>query len=127
MFAAVIPKLAKGLLEQVGGVVPYVGGEQLLERVAAIQGEVIPVGEQRIAVAFDVAALLARQTPVFAVVKRRRLSVSTGMSSLAGLRAVLPEGAGSAFLADQDKTGEKTKVGVSFALCSSRNFDYIIG
>ena len=63
---AVIPELPEGLLEQVGGVEPLVGGEQLLEGVPSIQGEVFAVGEQHIAVALDEAAVLTRQAPIFA-------------------------------------------------------------
>jgi hypothetical protein len=41
----VAPELTEGLLEQVGGVDPLVGLEQLVEGAAAVEGEVLAVGE----------------------------------------------------------------------------------
>src|SRR3989344_529918 len=60
-FARVVPQLPERFLEQVGGVEPLVGGEQRLERLAAIEVQILPVRQQGIAVPFDEATLLALQ------------------------------------------------------------------
>jgi len=65
-FGAVVPQLPEGLLEQIGGIEPLVSGEQFLEGVAAVQGEVLAAGKQHIAIALDVGAVLASQALVLA-------------------------------------------------------------
>src|SRR5918992_3259061 len=52
-FALVAPQLAEGLLEQVGGVEPLVGGQQGLEHLATFEGEVLPARKQRVLLPFD--------------------------------------------------------------------------
>src|SRR2546422_11301203 len=47
----VLPELAEGLLEDVGGVEPLVRGEQRLESAPAVEREVLAVGEQRVLLA----------------------------------------------------------------------------
>src|SRR3989338_263181 len=64
-FAFVVPELAEGLLEQVGGVEPLVGREQGLERLPAIEVQVLPVRQQGITVALDEAALVTLHPRVF--------------------------------------------------------------
>src|SRR3990170_3712906 len=49
-FAFVVPELAEGLLEQIGGVEPLVGREQGLERLPAIEVQVLTMRQQGIAV-----------------------------------------------------------------------------
>lgn len=62
--ALVVPELAKGFLEQVHRVQPLVGGEQGLQALPDLAGEVLPMCEQRVLLAFDVALILPAQTPV---------------------------------------------------------------
>ena len=62
----VVPELAKGLLEQVGGVQSRVGLEQLSEGPAAVEGEVLAVGEQGIALSLDEGAVLGSEAAVLA-------------------------------------------------------------
>ncbi len=45
-FSLVAPQLAEGLLEQVGGVQPCIGCQQGVQRVPALQGEVLAAREQ---------------------------------------------------------------------------------
>src|SRR3546814_13881608 len=58
---AVAPQLAERLFQQVRRVQALVGRQQLLERLPAVQGEVFAVAQQRIALALDVASVLALQ------------------------------------------------------------------
>ncbi|GJL70756.1 MAG: hypothetical protein NPIRA06_33910 [Nitrospirales bacterium] len=60
----VTPELAKGLFEQVGGVEPPVSLEQLGEGTAAVEGEVLAVGEQGIALSLDEAAVFGGEPAV---------------------------------------------------------------
>jgi hypothetical protein len=60
----VVPELAKGLFEQVGGVEPLVGRKQLGEGAAAVEGEVLAVGEQGIALSLDEGAVLGGEAAV---------------------------------------------------------------
>src|SRR3989442_2647943 len=62
----VAPELAEGLLEQVGGVEPLVGLEQLAQGRSTIVGEVVPAGEQGVALPLDEGAVLAGETAVLA-------------------------------------------------------------
>lgn len=69
-FAFVVPELAEGFLEQVGGVEPLVGREQRLECLPAIEVQVVPVRQQGITAAFDEAALVTLHPCVFAAAHR---------------------------------------------------------
>ncbi len=60
----VAPELAEGLLEQVGGVQSLVGLEQLGEGAAAVEGEVLAVGEQGVALPLDEGAVLGGEAAV---------------------------------------------------------------
>jgi len=51
--AAIVPELAEGLLEQVGGVEPLVGGEQQGKRALAVEAEVLVVRQQGVLLALD--------------------------------------------------------------------------
>src|SRR5881397_1284531 len=62
----VAPELAEGLFEQVGGVEPLVGLEQLAQGCSAIVGEVVAAGEQGVALPLDEGAVLAGETVVLA-------------------------------------------------------------
>ena len=62
----VVPELAKGLFEQVGGVQPLVSLEQFGEGPAAVEGEILAVGEQRIALSLDEGAVLGSEAAVLA-------------------------------------------------------------
>src|SRR5260370_15299372 len=59
--AGVVPKLAEGLLEEVGGVEAPVRRQQELERLAPLQRQVLATREQRVLLAFDEPAVLARE------------------------------------------------------------------
>ena len=63
-FAAIAPQLAEGFLEQVGGIETLVRGQQGLERLATFQGEVLAVGQQRVLLTLDEAAIVADQPGV---------------------------------------------------------------
>src|SRR5437867_4021287 len=63
----VLPELAEGLLEDVGGVEPLVRGEQRLESAPAVEREVLAVGEQRVLLALDEPPVPARQPRVLAL------------------------------------------------------------
>ena len=52
--------------EQVGGVQSFVGLEQLGEGPAAVEGEILAVGEQRIALSLDEGAVLGGEAAVLA-------------------------------------------------------------
>src|SRR3546814_7761366 len=56
--------LVRSLLQQVRRFQALVGRQQLLERLPAVQGEVFAVAQQRIALALDVASVLALQALV---------------------------------------------------------------
>ena len=57
----VVPQLAEGFLEDVGGVQTPVGLEQLLQCASAIQIQVLASREQSISLALDVAPVLAAE------------------------------------------------------------------
>src|SRR5437870_3662545 len=65
--AAVVPQLAEGFLEQVGGVQPLVGGEQRLESPAAAEGQILAMGEQGVLLPLDEAALAPGHPRVLAL------------------------------------------------------------
>src|SRR4030042_378535 len=57
--AAVVPELSEGLLEQVGRLQPLIGLQQHPQGLLAIQGEVLPMRQQRISLSLDKPAILA--------------------------------------------------------------------
>lgn len=61
----VAPELAKGLFEQVGGVQPRVGLEQFGQGAATVEGEILAVGEQGVALALDESTVLGGEAAVF--------------------------------------------------------------
>ena len=63
-FALLVPELVERLLEQIGRVEPPVGRQQRLQAAASIGSETLPVRQQRLLLALDVAATLAAQAPV---------------------------------------------------------------
>jgi hypothetical protein len=65
--AAVVPELAERLLEQVGRIQALVGRQQRLERAPAAEGQVLAVGQQRVLLAFDEAALAPQDPGVLAL------------------------------------------------------------
>jgi len=60
----VAPELSEGLLEQIGGVKPNFGLEQLIEGAAAVEGEVLAVEKQGIALSLDEGAILGGEVAV---------------------------------------------------------------
>src|SRR5260370_33976165 len=66
-FVLVAPELAKGLIEQIGGVETLVGSQQSPQCLPALQGEVLLARQQRVFLALDEAALLPRQTRILAL------------------------------------------------------------
>src|ERR1700694_2293830 len=63
----ITPELAKGLLEQIGSVQPFVGSQQRPQRLAALQREVLLARQQRVFLALDEAALLSCQARILAL------------------------------------------------------------
>src|SRR3989442_343279 len=59
--AGVVPKLAEGLLEEVGGVEAPVRGQQELERLAPLQRQVLATRAQRVLLALGEPAVPARR------------------------------------------------------------------
>ena len=55
----IVPQLPERFLEQVSRVEPFIGGEQRLERLAAVEVQILTVRQQGIAVALDETAWLA--------------------------------------------------------------------
>lgn len=65
-FATVAPELTERLLEEVGRLQTLIGFEQRPERPLAIQREVLPVGQQRVALPLDKLALVALEPCILA-------------------------------------------------------------
>src|SRR5450759_3034118 len=65
--ARVVPQLAERLLEEVGGVEAPVRDQQQLERLAPLERQVLATREQRVLLALDEAAVLAREAGVLAL------------------------------------------------------------
>ena len=63
----VAPELSKGLLENIGGVQPFVGAQQGPQCLSALQREVLLARQQRVFLPLDEAALLSRQARVLAL------------------------------------------------------------
>jgi hypothetical protein len=63
----VTPELAKGLLEQVGGVQPLVGSEQGPQCLSALQRKVLPARQQRVLLALDEATLFPGHACILAL------------------------------------------------------------
>src|SRR3954451_25090886 len=68
--AFVAPQLAEALLENIGRVEPLVGCQQRLQRLLAVEREVLLARQQRVFLAFDVATLAARKPRIFALANR---------------------------------------------------------
>ncbi len=68
--AFIAPQLAKILLENVGGVEPLVGCQQGLQRLPALQGEVLLARQLCVFLAFDVAPLATLKLGILALANR---------------------------------------------------------
>ncbi len=64
-FPTVVPQLSEGLLEQVSRMETLVGGQQFVEGLSPIQGEILSPRQQGIAMPLDERSVLARQPLVF--------------------------------------------------------------
>lgn len=69
-FAFVVPEWAEGLLEQVGGVEPFGGGQQRVERLPTLQRQVVAVRQLGVAAALDEAPRVTLHPGVFAPAHR---------------------------------------------------------
>src|ERR1700738_136783 len=65
--ALVTPQLTEALLEDIGRVQPLVGRQQDLQRLPAVEREVLLARQQRVFLAFDVAPVAARKSSIFAL------------------------------------------------------------
>src|SRR6202023_4286296 len=65
--AFVAPQLTEALLEDIGRVEPLVGRQQDLQRLPAVEREVLLARQQRVFLAFDVAPVAARKSSIFAL------------------------------------------------------------
>ena len=65
--ARVVPELAEGLLEHIGGVEAPVRGQQQLERLAAFERQVLTTREECVLLALDEAPVLAREAGLLAL------------------------------------------------------------
>src|SRR5919198_1346137 len=63
-FPLVAPQLAEGFFQQVGGIEPLVGGQQGLQRLPAVRGQILVAGQQDVLLTLDVAPILALQPGV---------------------------------------------------------------
>src|SRR6266480_1978497 len=68
--AFVAPQLAEALLENVGRVEPFVRRQQRLQRLLAVQREILPARQQRVFLALDVAPLSALEPGILALADR---------------------------------------------------------
>ncbi len=76
--ALVVPELTEGLPEQVRRIQPLVRRQHFLERLPALQREVLATREQRVLLALDVAAILAAESAVLGLAHRvERISQMT--------------------------------------------------
>src|SRR5919198_660062 len=57
-FPLVAPQLAEGFFQQVGGIEPLVGGQQGLQRLPAVRGQILVAGQQDVLLTLDVAPTL---------------------------------------------------------------------
>jgi len=64
-FALVVPQLAEGLFQQVGGVQALVRRQQGLECLPALACQVLPAREQRVLLSLDIGAVLTLEPGVF--------------------------------------------------------------
>src|SRR5580704_17559083 len=69
-FAFVAPQLAEALLENIGRVEPFVGGQQRLQRLLAVEREVLLARQQRVFLALNVAPLATLEPGVLALANR---------------------------------------------------------
>src|SRR6195256_5190226 len=69
-FAFIAPQLAEALLENIGRVEPFVGRQQYLQRLLAVEREVLSAREQRVFLALDVAPLATLELGILALANR---------------------------------------------------------
>ena len=58
----VVPELTEGLPEQIRRIQPFVCRQQRLERLPALQGEILAMRQQRVFLSLDVAASLTTES-----------------------------------------------------------------
>ena len=92
----------ESFLEQIGNVQAFVGLEQFVQRTTAIEGEGGVVGKQRVLLAFDKLAVLAREPGIFALTHlvQRLPQMADHMELIeedAGLRHMLDRGVAKGF------------------------------
>src|SRR6516225_2841672 len=68
--ALVAPQLAEALLENIGRVEPLVGRQQCLQRLLAVEREVLLARQQSVFLTLDVAPVAARQPGIFVLADR---------------------------------------------------------
>src|SRR5262245_40035669 len=68
--AFIAPQLAEALLEDIGRVERLVGRQQRLQRLLAVEREVLLARQQRVFLALDVASVAAREPPIFVLANR---------------------------------------------------------
>jgi len=93
--ALVVPQLAEGLLQDVGGVEALVGCQQQFERTPALQGEVLSTRQQRVLLALDEA---------------RSLPPTRAYSALRTLFEGIPEMAQDVELVEQDRRSRRLSI-----------------
>ena len=64
-FAPVVPELAEGFFQEIGGIEALVGGQQQLEGPPTFQGGVLVARQQRVLLALDEASALAAEAVIF--------------------------------------------------------------
>src|SRR5262249_49413640 len=69
-FAFIAPQLAEALLENIGRVEPFVGRQQYLQRLLAVEREILSPREQRVFLALDVAPLAILDPGILALANR---------------------------------------------------------
>src|SRR5246127_2793435 len=69
-FAFIAPQLAEALLEDIGRVEPFVGRQQYLQRLLAVEREILSAREQRVFLALDVAPLAILDPGILALADR---------------------------------------------------------
>src|ERR1700730_9769599 len=69
-FAFIAPQLAEALLENIGRVEPFVGRQKYLQRLLAVEREILSAREQRVFLALDVAPLATLEPGILALANR---------------------------------------------------------
>src|ERR1700730_7134569 len=69
-FPFIAPQLAEAFLENIGRVEPLVGRKQRLQRLLAIERQVLLARQQRVFLTLDVAPIAARKPCIFALANR---------------------------------------------------------